>query len=128
MKYTHKTEHGIKARILSEDVKDEYNIAVAVLGGDGGESVMMFKREVDGSLSRPFIKLKEISPWDDVAVDTPIWVRYREDGTWLPRHFCKYINGKVYAWGQGFTSHTVCCKNAEFSHWPFAVLENPNGN
>ena len=44
--------------------------------------------------------------WSKVAVDTPILVRYSEDGEWLRRHFAKYENGIVYAWKDAFTSWT----------------------
>ena len=44
--------------------------------------------------------------WSKVAVDTPILVRdfEYEDEEWGKRHFAKYENGKVYAWGEGCTS------------------------
>ena len=44
--------------------------------------------------------------WSKVAVDTPILVRYSEDGEWLRRHFAKYEDGIVYAWKDAFTSWT----------------------
>ena len=44
--------------------------------------------------------------WNRVEVDTPILVRQTEDEDkeWKRRHFAKYENGKVYAWGEGYTS------------------------
>ena len=44
--------------------------------------------------------------WSKVKVDTPILVRQTEDEDreWERRHFAKYENGKVYAWGEGYTS------------------------
>ena len=44
--------------------------------------------------------------WSKVEVDTPIRVRQTEDEDkeWGRRHFAKYENGKVYAWGEGYTS------------------------
>lgn len=42
--------------------------------------------------------------WSKVPVDTPILVRQTEDKEWGRRHFAKYENGKVYAWGEGYTS------------------------
>ena len=44
--------------------------------------------------------------WSKVEVDTPILVRQTEDEDkeWGRRHFAKYENGKVYAWGEGYTS------------------------
>ena len=44
--------------------------------------------------------------WSKVAVDTPILVRYSEDGEWLRRHFAKYEDGIVYAWKDAYTSWT----------------------
>ena len=42
--------------------------------------------------------------WSKVAVDTPILVRDREKEEWRKRHFAKYENETVYAWGNGLTS------------------------
>ena len=42
--------------------------------------------------------------WSKVAVDTPILVRDSEKESWRKRHFAKYENGIVYAWGNGATS------------------------
>ena len=42
--------------------------------------------------------------WSKVAVDTPILVRDSEKESWRKRHFAKYENGIVYAWGKGTTS------------------------
>ena len=44
--------------------------------------------------------------WSEVKVDAPILVRQTEDEDkeWGRRHFAKYENGKVYAWGEGYTS------------------------
>lgn len=42
--------------------------------------------------------------WSKVAVDTPILVRDSEEEAWRKRHFAKYENGMVYAWGNGLTS------------------------
>ena len=42
--------------------------------------------------------------WSKVAVDTPILVRDSEKEAWRKRHFAKYENGIVFAWGNGLTS------------------------
>ena len=42
--------------------------------------------------------------WSKVAADTPILVRDSEKESWRKRHFAKYENGIVYAWGNGATS------------------------
>lgn len=43
--------------------------------------------------------------WSKVAVDTPILVTDNSASSeWAKRHFAKYENGSVYAWGNGTTS------------------------
>ncbi len=42
--------------------------------------------------------------WSGVAVDTPILVRDSASFEWAKRHFAKYENGSIYAWGDGATS------------------------
>ena len=42
--------------------------------------------------------------WSKVAVDTPILVRDSREEAWRKRHFAKYENGIVFAWGNGLTS------------------------
>ena len=59
--------------------------------------------------------------WSKVAVDTPILVRYSEDGDeeWIKRHFAKYENGKVYAWFDGCTSWST---EGHMVIWNYAKL------
>ena len=59
--------------------------------------------------------------WSKVEVDTPILVRYREDGDeeWIKRHFAKYENGKVYAWFDGCTSWST---EGHMVIWNYAKL------
>lgn len=42
--------------------------------------------------------------WENVEVDTPIFVKMKGDKVWKCRYFSKYENGKVYAWVDGKTS------------------------
>ena len=123
MKYTHKTSDGSLARVLCDDLVGGCNCAVAILVG-GAEIVRIFHKDSDGSIRNTNETLKEISPWDDVAVDTPVWVRETEFSLWKPRHFAKFDSNKVYCWANSTTSHT----SNELAYWPFATLENPNGN
>ena len=62
-------------------------------------------------------EVKEVD-WNKVPVDTPIYVRNYESIPWLPRHFAKYENGKVYAWDSGKTSFT----NDLMIDWTYAKL------
>ena len=58
--------------------------------------------------------------WSKVAVDTPILVRDREKEAWRKRHFAKYENGIVFAWGNGLTSWSAHRSN--ITDWKMAKL------
>jgi hypothetical protein len=58
--------------------------------------------------------------WSKVAVDTPILVRNSEEEVWEKRHFAKYENGIVYAWGAGGTSWSTVSSN--MTDWKMAKL------
>ena len=58
--------------------------------------------------------------WSKVAVDTPILVRDREKEAWRKRHFAKYENGIVFAWGNGLTSWSAHRSN--ITDWGMAKL------
>lgn len=59
--------------------------------------------------------------WDKVEVDTPIFVKMKDDKLWKCRYFAKYENRKVYAWIEGKTSwsNRIC---DEPSYWEIAKL------
>ena len=59
--------------------------------------------------------------WSKVAVDTPILVRDSEKESWRKRHFAKYENGIVYAWGNGATSCGAFSSDY-LVNWKFAKL------
>ena len=42
--------------------------------------------------------------WSKVKVDTPILVRSYESNKWIKRYFAKFVDGQIYAWGDGATS------------------------
>ena len=44
--------------------------------------------------------------WTEVAVDMPLIVS-DDNIHWYHRHFARYENGEVYAWKDGYTSHTT---------------------
>ena len=58
--------------------------------------------------------------WNKVPVDTPVWVRDREDQDWKPRYFAKYEDGLVHAWDGGTTrwstdGSTICWSHAKLA-------------
>lgn len=128
VKYTHRTRSGRPARILCTDFGGSLRpVLAAVQYPDASESLVFLQanlKEKDDTDSER--DLFERSPWDDVAVDTPIWVcEYKGCPTqWVPRHFAKYENGALFAWVDGKTSHT--CDDEQLTKWEHATLENPN--
>ena len=72
--------------------------------------------------ARKWLDSEYVAPpvdWSKVAVDTPIFVRDSEEEAWRKRHFAKYENGKVYAWGNGTTSW---CEFSSMVNWKMAKL------
>ena len=67
------------------------------------------------------MEFKEFINWSTVEIDTPIYVKKFESMDWVPRHFAKYENCKVYAWEDGKTSHSVD-DDTEISEWEYARL------
>lgn len=59
--------------------------------------------------------------WSKVEVDTPIYVRDKENVKWMPRYFARYKEGRVYAWSAGATSFTAD-GNKDVTGWNFAKL------
>ena len=59
--------------------------------------------------------------WSKAAVDTPIFVRDREEEVWRKRHFAKYENGTVYTWTGGSTSWSATDKQ-DIVGWKMAKL------
>ena len=59
--------------------------------------------------------------WSKVALDTPILVRDSKEEAWTKRHFAKYENGIVFAWGNGLTSWGAHRSNVV--GWGMAKLE-----
>lgn len=70
-----------------------------------------------------FKKIMEYEPpvdWSKVPVDTKIYVRDSKFGRWVPRHFAKYKNDKVYAFENGCTSFSGV--NNSLTTWKYAKL------
>lgn len=82
-----------------------------------GANTLVFDRKGIENILKPYKEESEID-WSKVAVDTPILVRDREDGTWCKRHFAKFENDTVYTWNYGGTSWT----SNESIRWKYAKL------
>lgn len=48
------------------------------------------------------------SPWANLALDTPVWVKDKHDAEWVARHFAGVLRtGKPTTWINGLTSHSA---------------------
>lgn len=65
---------------------------------------------------------KEVD-WSKIPVDTKIFVKNNKDSRWFRRHFAKYENGKVYAWGNEYTSD----QTDDCAWWSYAKLAEDKG-
>ena len=88
--------------------KDEFGNILTVRSSDLYDKQGTCITYIHSLESISIIELEEVIDWSKVEVDTPIWVKY-EDGSYEPRHFAKYENGKVYYWPHGKTKHTTGC-------------------
>lgn len=119
-------------------VKEKENKSFVIEGLDGIWTVVSkvdlikwgfdLVNEEGESLTKKFVasnvlemEFEEVINWSTVEIDTPIYVRNVEDMDWIPRHFAKYENCKVYAWLDGQTSHSVN-DNTEIFEWKYAKL------
>jgi hypothetical protein len=119
---TYKTRNGAAVRVLCVNIKsDNYPVVAAVLGKDGFEVIKGFTS--DGLHYRgdsdSFHNLVEHNPWNDVAVDTKIFVRMKEHEQWVPRYFASYTEPHIIAWDDGKTSFTA---NGLKCHWVHAKV------
>ena len=82
-----------------------------------GTNTLVFDKKGINNILKPYKEEPE-TDWSQVAVDTPIVVRDRENETWHKRHFAKYEDGEVYAWGMGKTSWTT----TDITAWKYVKL------
>ena len=110
VKYTHKTKDGQKARLVFSHAIGECPLVFLILLESGVESPQLYTNSLmyflHGSSSP--MDLTELSIWDDVAIDTPMWVYDGGLNVWVPVHFAKYSGGQLYAFRDGRTSHSGC--------------------
>lgn len=117
--------------------KDLYNIFLNSFGVDEEnkpfrcarvcrERCKFCNNEIDCStLAKQWLDEEYKTDWSKVPVDTPILVKGALDTKWRHRHFAKYENGKVFAWGEGLTSWSVG-NNTRCVDWKSARLCEDN--
>lgn len=140
IQYTHRTPQGHKARIICTDFQRSFHghavgaasqqksctiAAVLDLDITGAEALVFLTPDLRKSATSPAPYLTEYNPWQDVAIDTPVWCTDETEHGWLKRHFSG-INqyGELTAWGDGCTSHTGDQKIP----WKQMSITNPNAN
>lgn len=106
---TYLMSNAWKVRIICTDRRyDSLPIVGLYTTPDGnGEGILCLDTRGSDAYAKAQI-VREINPWDNVAVDTPIWVKdiSSNGGFWVRRHFAKLQDGKVYFWSNGKTSFT----------------------
>lgn len=109
--YQYKTTDGRPARIICRDRKDpHFPVVVLIYDQESGLEVLTYL--TDGLYASLYAKerglepfIREVSPWEEVKVDTPVYVKDSLDRV-LRRHFAKYESGKVWVYRLGQTSFT----------------------
>lgn len=134
IQYTHRTKNGRKARILTTNRvgKSKFPVIALVLHADGVEWVEAYTSDLKyhNVDQHSDYDLVEWSPWNDVAIDTPILVKDRESDSFCHRHFAGYHHGKVYTWSLGQTSWSIQDDVSDHMNyktgWAIAVLPEDN--
>ena len=125
--YTHRTRNGLSARILCTDFVDiDINkpVIVAIKKSNNIETLhFLFSDLTVNQFVESAYDLFECSPWDDVAMDMPVYVRDYEYNPWIPRHFAYYHDGNVYVFQDGKTYHTST-QNAHAVPYKYAKLKS----
>lgn len=107
--YTHRTRSGLKARIVCDNAKGERPIVALVLIDDFEFIVKLYSdlREYNDT-TESYYDLFEYNPWQDVAVDTPVYVSCSPGlDDWHRRHFAKFEDDVAYVWEDGRSPWTT---------------------
>ncbi len=120
--YTHRTENGDLAYELGRINSLRPRVFVISLASlSGNEIICSLTEDLKINAVDKLPLLTEWNPWMDTPMNAPIWVRHGELGPWGSAHFAKYLDGKVYAFRNGCTSHTT----KEKEMWEEATTECP---
>lgn len=104
------TRSGLPARIICTDVNHkDFPIQVLVTNKHGGEVVTRYTRDLKyyaNGVSSEY-DLVEVSQWDHIAVDQPVYVKNTALGEqWRKRYFAMVESGRPFTWCNGATSWT----------------------
>lgn len=136
-KYTHKTREGSRARIICEDYKGVYPVVAAIETQDTPPKEFIRTFEAATALG-VYVSpssgciLERFDPWDDVSIDTPVWVRHSSGEPWRTRHYAgKLEDGRIATFSEGRTSHTAKHRYSNsaskgLSYWSEATTTLPD--
>lgn len=96
--YIEEGEYSLEFCCYLDDISEKYDNSLRDRFFNSYNIVKLF--DIDNNL----IWERQEVDWSKIPVDTKIWVRDSEDDNWLPRHFAKYENGKVFVYYDGRTS------------------------
>lgn len=118
--YCAKILFTIQCEHCGESVPGIYSIEIKITecGGVERNNMQEFERAV-----HDWNKKNGAIDWDNVNVDTPIYVKDRIDRGWNKRHFAKYEDGTVFAWSNGCTSFST----SNVRKWNYAKLAEDEG-
>jgi hypothetical protein len=123
----YKTIEGKSARIICTDRRAPNYPVVALI--EEGDAELLLAYTATGRVSldcSPDCETNLVLPesYEDWEIDDPIWV-WNDPSLTFPRHFAGVgPEGKVHAWRDGFTSHTIS-EQEPTSAWLFASKTCP---
>lgn len=99
----YRTESGLPVRLICTDGINGLNrFSIGLVKIDDVELIHVYDEELKSMVSKEF-DLVEITPWQHIKVDQPVYVKDKRDIEWFKRHFAKVINGKPHVWAHGAT-------------------------
>ena len=117
----YKTRNGLKVKIISTNLKNDFPVVAILIDRDGSEIIRQYTetgKYYDESIHHNF-DLVEYNPAKDLKVDDRILVKDKSCIVWYPRHFSHIgKNGKVYTFDGGCTSFTAVNTTA-WEEWKY---------
>lgn len=92
-------------RILCTDALGTKTPVIGLI--KSGDSEIVGKWAADGTNNNSSLNLIEVTAWDGIEVDTPVYVRDSTHEPWKHAHFASVMDGMPCVWVGGGTSFTT---------------------
>lgn len=102
---TYVTRNGCAVRILCTDAVGSINPVIGLI--KSGNSEIVGKWGINGANQNSSLDLCEVTPWDKIKVDAPVYVRNSLADAWKHAHFAGVTDGMPCVWSNGGTSFTT---------------------